>query len=68
MNEAGRIYQPPTAKHYALSALVPPLGVVAGIVAMARGMVGPGLALWATSFLGFWVLWPIMLTILGLAL
>jgi hypothetical protein len=60
-------YKPPTAGHYIASLLMPPYGLIAGIVAMSRSMVGPGFGLWATGALGSFVVWPAIITILALA-
>lgn len=38
---------------YVLALLLPIAGGIAGIYWLAKGEVGPGLALWGTSFLGF---------------
>jgi len=38
-----------TGHHYLFSAIIPLLGIILGIVAMAKNEVGPGLALLATS-------------------
>lgn len=38
---------------YVLAFLLPVVGIIAGIVALARNQVGPGFALWGTAFLGF---------------
>jgi len=37
---------------YAVALIIPIIGFILGIVALARNEVGPGLALWATSFAG----------------
>lgn len=50
---------------YLAAMLIPPWAFVAGIITMARSQVGPGLALWATGFLGFWVVWPAIIMILA---
>lgn len=50
---------------YLAATLVPPFAIIAGIVTMSRNQIGPGFALWATGFLGFWIVWPILLMMLG---
>jgi hypothetical protein len=40
---------PPNGTDYVMSALFPPIGLVLGVVMLARGYVGPGLALMLTS-------------------
>jgi hypothetical protein len=49
---------------HALALLLPPAGLVAGIVLAARRDVGPALAVWATSFAG-WIAWAFLLALVG---
>lgn len=43
--------KPPGGTDYVMAALFPPVGLVLGIVMLARSYVGPGLALILTSLL-----------------
>lgn len=45
---------------YVLALLLPIAGFIGGIVCFAKSQVGPGLAMWATSFLG-WMLAVVLL-------
>ena len=51
----------PGQEEYWLSVIIPPVGIILGIIAMSRSYTGPGLALWAVSFIGFWIVWPVLL-------
>jgi hypothetical protein len=41
--------KPPNGTDYVMSALFPPIGLVLGVVMLARSYVGPGLAMILTS-------------------
>lgn len=51
---------------YLWAALLPIVGFVLGVVAMARGHVGPGFALWITAFFASWG-WAILISLITLA-
>jgi hypothetical protein len=58
-------YPEPRWYDYLAAMLIPPWAIIAGIITMARSQVGPGFALWAIGTLGFWVVWPALLLIIG---
>lgn len=46
---------------YLLALVLPLAGGIAGIYWLARGEVGPGLALWGTAFIGFCVAFALLI-------
>lgn len=56
--------EPPGPEEYWLSGIIPPVGIILGIIAMSRNFTGPGLALWAVSFIAFWIVWPVMIFVI----
>ena len=49
---------------YVAALLIPIVGVVAGIVFLAKGRIGPGIALWGTALLGAF-LGTVLLRVVG---
>jgi hypothetical protein len=51
----------PGAGYYMLAIILPPVGFVTGVVCASRDIIGPALALWATSLVIAPIVWAMIL-------